>query len=98
MNAQPLAGSVAPVPPATTPYKELDFYELADEAKFAGRERDIAQVVARACTQRSLVLYGRSGLGKTSLLLAGVTPQLIRRGFLPIYVRTLEEPLEDLKN
>ncbi|WP_447739599.1 nSTAND1 domain-containing NTPase [Pseudomonas laurentiana] len=79
-----------------TPYKQLDFYGEEDADRFAGRERDIAQVVARACTQRSLVIYGRSGLGKTSLLKAGVMPLLRERGFLPIYVRTLEEPLQDL--
>ena len=33
------------------------------------------------------VLYGRSGLGKTSLLRAGLFPLLRERDFLPIYVR-----------
>jgi hypothetical protein len=81
---------------ASGTYKELDYYERKDESSFAGRERDIEQVVARVCTQRSLVVYGRSGLGKTSLLQAGVVPELERRGFLPIYVRTLDNPLNDL--
>ena len=33
------------------------------------------------------VLYGRSGLGKTSLLRAGLFPLLRERHFLPVYVR-----------
>jgi|GEM_PF-2191206 len=98
MNAQLSPMAQQPERVAATPYKELDYYEQEDVDRFAGRERDISQVTARACTQRSLVVYGRSGLGKTSLLLAGVMPQLIHRGFLPIYVRTLEEPLQDLTN
>ena len=79
-----------------TPYKELDYYEETDRHRFAGRARDIMHVVTRVSTQRSLVVYGRSGLGKTSLLKAAVMPQLAERGFLPIYVRVLEDPLTDL--
>ena len=33
------------------------------------------------------VLYGRSGLGKTSLLRAGLFPALREENFLPVYVR-----------
>src|SRR5205814_236126 len=37
-----------------------------------------------------------SGLGKTSLLLAGIFPQLEIDGFHPVYIRTLEDPLSDV--
>ena len=33
------------------------------------------------------VLFGKSGLGKTSLLMAGVFPLLRQDGILPVYVR-----------
>ena len=33
------------------------------------------------------VLFGRSGLGKSSLLRAGLFPLLREKGFVPIYVR-----------
>ncbi|HUE89316.1 MAG TPA: hypothetical protein VMO26_24825 [Vicinamibacterales bacterium] len=78
------------------PYKFLDFYREQDQSIFAGRERDIREVVARICTNRTFVLYAASGLGKTSLLLAGVFPKLRDRQFTPVYVRTLEDPLQDL--
>lgn len=78
------------------PYKFLDYYLEKDEAKFAGRDRDIRDVIAGITTSRTFVLYGRSGLGKTSLLLAGLFPELRRRDYLPIYVRTLDSPVADL--
>ena len=78
------------------PYKELDYYEEADMDRFAGRERDISQLLARIAAARTIVLYGRSGLGKTSLLLAGVFPRLRTLGYTPVYVRTLASPLNDL--
>lgn len=79
------------------PYKFLDYFLEQDQSTYAGRERDVREIVARATTGRSLVVYGRSGLGKTSLLLAGVFPVLRKRGFTPVYVRTLESPVDDLR-
>lgn len=82
----------------TGPYKFFDYFVETDVTKFAGREQDVAEVVARVTRDPTLVLYGRSGLGKTSLLLAGVFPHLRTRGFHPILVRTLDKPLTDLRN
>jgi hypothetical protein len=95
-----LAVGAAPAAPAAPvesgPYKFLDFYEEPDQSIFAGRDRDIREVVARIATNRTFVLYAASGLGKTSLLLAGVFPKLRERQFTPVYVRTLEDPMADL--
>lgn len=105
----PVTAGVLPVPsppPETAeepvggttsgPFMFLDYFREADRAKFAGRDRDIAALVAQITHARTTVLYGRSGLGKTSLLLAGVLPELRSRGFLSVYVRTLESPVDDL--
>ncbi len=81
--------------PVTGPYLFLDYFREADRNKFAGRDRDIAAVVSLITRGRTSILYGRSGLGKTSLLLAGVVPVLKERGFVPVYVRTLESPVND---
>jgi hypothetical protein len=83
---------------SAVPYKELDFFEdtTEDRSNFAGRDHDIQEVVARIATTRAFVLYARSGLGKTSLLRAGVFPLLREDGFFPIYIRTLETPLDEL--
>jgi tetratricopeptide (TPR) repeat protein len=99
MNAsldQPIPTAVAALPEC--PYKGLDFFEdsRVDQMLFAGRESDIEEVLARIVTQRVFVIYGRSGLGKTSLLLSGIFPRLRERGFQPFYVRTVGTPLNDL--
>lgn len=83
--------------PATAgPFRFLHYFEEGDPA-FAGRDREIREVVAGILRTRTLVLYGRSGLGKTSLLLAGVFPALRERGLEPVYVRVFDAPLEDLR-
>jgi hypothetical protein len=83
---------------ASGPFRYLDYFQESDRFSFAGREDDIAEVAARASGDEPLVLYGRSGLGKTSLLLAGVFPLLRDRRLRPIRVRTFEQPDIDLRN
>ena len=67
--------------PGMRPYRE------ADTAFFFGRDAEIIDLLAR--TNRSLLtlLYGRAGLGKTSLVRAGLAPRLMARGFFPVYLR-----------
>jgi WD40 repeat protein len=66
----------------SSPYKGLVPYSEADAAFFFGRstERDI--VVANLLASRLTLLYGASGVGKSSLLQAGVASYL-RRGPKP---------------
>jgi hypothetical protein len=82
---------------AVNPFKVLDFFTEVEQASFAGRDREIHEVVAGVLRGPTLVLYGRSGLGKTSLLLAGLFPELRSRGLQPIYVRILNDPMSDLQ-
>jgi hypothetical protein len=98
MNQNIPSGEV-PMVPRRTPFKFLDYFEdkQSDSLRFAGREQDIAEVVSRALADRTFVLFGRSGLGKTSLLLAGVFPEFRERGFFPLHVRLLDDPLSDLQ-
>ena len=57
-------------------YKGLDPYSVADADKFFGRTKDIQQIINSLLTRRLTVLYGDSGVGKTSVLRAGVTHAL----------------------
>jgi hypothetical protein len=47
-----------------------------DGALFFGRDEDIAKLTTFITVEKMTVLYGKSGLGKTSLLTAGVLPIL----------------------
>ena len=81
------------------PFKFLDYYEDRPEdiRTFAGREADVRELVAKIISTRTVILYGRSGLGKTSVLNAGVFPALRDKGFLPIYARIYNQPRADLQ-
>jgi hypothetical protein len=60
------------------PYKGLNPFEQNDEAFFFGRNNDQKIVISSLYGSSLTVLYGASGVGKTSLLRAGVVPELKR--------------------
>jgi WD40 repeat protein len=64
------------------PYPGLAGFGPADADLFHGRERMVAQVLARLTAGPLLALVGDAGTGKTSLLRAGVLPA-ITAGVLP---------------
>jgi len=70
-----------------SPWPGMRPYREADTDFFYGRDAEIGDLLSR--TNRSLLtlLYGRAGLGKTSLVRAGLAPRLMQRGFFPVYLR-----------
>lgn len=58
------------------PYVGLQSYETDDADRFFGRRRETRDLSTLALSSRLLVVYGPSGVGKTSLLRAGVVVQL----------------------
>lgn len=58
------------------PYKGLQPYTEADRKYFFGRERDQGIIVSNLYASTLTVFYGASGVGKSSVLLAGVVPGL----------------------
>ncbi len=65
-----------------SPYKGLASFgeEGLDPLLFFGREREIEVIAANLIASRLTVLYGPSGVGKTSILKAGVVPRLREQG------------------
>ena len=61
---------------AFCPYVGLQPYTEADRDYFFGRERDIRVISSNLYASPLTVLYGASGVGKSSVLLAGVVPHL----------------------
>lgn len=59
-----------------SPYKGLMPYEAADASMFFGRERDIRKIINNLKAFPLTLLYGASGVGKSSVLHAGVIPEL----------------------
>lgn len=68
---------VVPAAPEAGPYKGLANFTEEDAAFFFGREREREIIIANLRARRITLLYGASGVGKTSLLRAGVVPDLL---------------------
>ncbi len=79
----------------SSPFKYLDYFEESEHDCFAGRGDEVREALVGLTRGRTYVLYGGGGLGKTSLLLAGLFPGLRQRGFRPIRVRLLDSPGAD---
>ena len=58
------------------PFKGLMPYEEADALFFFGREADCGVITSNLMASRLTVLYGPSGVGKSSVLHAGVAHQV----------------------
>ncbi len=71
-----------------SPYKGLAAFEDSelDALLFFGREREIEAVAANVLASRLTVLYGPSGVGKSSLLHAGVARRLRQLSGAPVVV------------
>ncbi|MGW6728625.1 nSTAND1 domain-containing NTPase [Nocardia sp. NPDC055029] len=69
------------------PWPGLASFEENGQAFFFGRDREAQSLLIHVRDAPVTVLYGRSGLGKTSLLRAGLFPALRDENYLPIYIR-----------
>jgi tetratricopeptide (TPR) repeat protein len=69
------------------PWPGLRAFGENDVDFFFGREREAAELFSLVQRSPVVVLYGQSGLGKTSLLQAGLFPRLKTLDFFPVRVR-----------
>jgi hypothetical protein len=100
-------GAKAAADPAATvdarnPWLGLASFTEETRAYFFGRDDEVAELARRVQRKLLTVLFGQSGLGKTSILRAGLVPRLRGHGYCPIYVRIdygreAPEPAEQIK-
>jgi hypothetical protein len=69
------------------PYKALLEYDIDDAALFYGRARAKEALLDRLGRGPLTILHAESGAGKTSLLKAGLMPELLARGHVPLWLR-----------
>ncbi|MBT5873927.1 MAG: hypothetical protein HOH43_10945, partial [Candidatus Latescibacteria bacterium] len=81
---------------SSRPYKFLDYYTQNDASLFFGREQEINTICSQILTHRSFILYGRSGVGKSSILRAGLMPRLRSDGHLVFAIRSFTNPLHQM--
>lgn len=112
MNAQPAraasaagagtADLAAPAVDARNPWLGLASFTEETRGYFYGREDEVAELARRVQRKLLTILFGQSGLGKTSILRAGLVPRLREQNYCPIYVRVdygrdAPEPSEQIK-
>ena len=74
----------APTLDRDNPWPGLGSYDESARLYFNGRGEEITELARRVLDEPLTVLFGRSGLGKSSLLRAGLFPLLREKGFVPI--------------
>ncbi len=74
------------------PWPGLTTFSEGQAAFFFGREEEVRELYRRVDRKALTVLFGQSGLGKSSLLQAGLFPRLREARFCPVYVRLDHAP------
>lgn len=75
------------MPDLEHPWIGLESFAESTRLFFFGRDAEIDELHLRLRNQPLLVLYGRSGLGKTSILRAGLIPRLSDEDEHPVILR-----------
>ncbi|MBK6932676.1 MAG: WD40 repeat domain-containing protein [Saprospirales bacterium] len=81
-------------------YPGIRSFERAESGRFFGRSRETAELFSMVKVKPLTVLFAKSGIGKTSLLNAGLAPLLEQNGYLPVKLRlqdTALSPVETVK-
>jgi len=73
---------------ATNRYAGISPFTSELKDVFFGRDRDIEELYEQILIEKQVLLYAKSGIGKTSLLNAGVIPRLEKqKEYIPIKIR-----------
>ncbi len=85
------------------PWPGLSTFTEEQTAFFFGRDEEVRELLRRVERKALTVLFGQSGLGKSSLLQAGLFPRLRAENFCPVYVRldhsaSAPAPTEQIKS
>ena len=73
----------------------LGLKSYSEGIKIYGRDREIEDLSQRILYNVQTVIYGRSGIGKSSILKAGVFPVLRKNGYFPVYIRFVHDEEND---
>ena len=69
------------------PWKGLDSYK--EKEKIYGRDEETEVLFSRIEYNVQTVVYGRSGIGKSSIINAGIFPKARRAGMMPVSIRLI---------
>jgi uncharacterized protein YjbI with pentapeptide repeats len=69
------------------PYRGIEPFRYVDNPIFYGRAAETERLVRQVALYRGVLLYGESGVGKSSLINAGFIPAISRNGYIPERIR-----------
>ena len=67
------------------PWLGLSTYQ--EGVRLYGRDTEVSTLMDIVCNNLAMVVFGRSGIGKSSLIHAGISPEIRKKGMMPIYIR-----------
>jgi TIR domain len=70
----------------------LDWYDECDAGHFIGRDDDVDTMITRLVSHPVIRLVGPSGIGKSSLIRAGLLPKIREFNWLACVIRPFEDP------
>lgn len=68
-----------------SPWLGLSTYQ--EGTRLYGRDTEVSTLLDIVCNNLAMVVFGRSGIGKSSLIHAGISPEIRKKGMMPIYIR-----------
>jgi hypothetical protein len=79
------------------PYKFLSHYEFEDAEIFFGRDLEIELLLSDVISTRLVLLFAKTGSGKTSLINAGVRPRLEKLDYQTFFIRVEKDPTQSAR-
>src|SRR5215469_13301978 len=71
-----------------SPWPGLSPFSEGEQNFFFGRDLEIGELCRLVRRETLSVLFAQSGAGKTSLVCAGLLPDLRKTAYLPVYIRS----------
>jgi hypothetical protein len=78
------------------PFRGLGEFRFADRDIFSGRKEETAKLLRTITIYRGVLFYGDSGTGKSSLISAGLVPEVLKEGFVPERLRVQPRKGEEI--
>jgi WD40 repeat protein len=78
------------------PYRGIEQFRFIDRPIFFERRDETRRLVRLVSIYRGTLLYGESGVGKSSMINAGFIPAMLEEGFLPERLRVQPVPGAEL--
>lgn len=88
MNASAFPESPLP----ELPYRGIKAFRFVDHPIFSARRWETEKLLRWVTVYRGVLLYGAPGVGKSSLINAGLAPGAIAEGFSPVRIRVQPRP------